>query len=465
MSGDERPGAASPLDVAGRRPQRSGTPPADAPVEVVDDAVCLGCGCTCDDIRLRIQDNRIVAAEKACSLGVAWFGSGVVPVRALDGGVVSTPQRAIDTMARVLTGARAPLVYMAPDVTCETQRQAIAIADLLHATLDSVTSATSLASILAAQQRGRAGATLGEIRNRADVIVFWAVDPAVRHPRFQERYAPAPRGVHVPEGRRSRAVIAVDVGEHRGPSDADLRLAVAPGDEVAALARLTAALTSTGAPESTDSPSGALEELALRLRNGRYVVVVADGETSTGDQPVDRQRSDALVTLSLALNASTRGALSLLRSGGNRSGADAAATWQTGFPLGIDFARGYPRYAPWTGNAVSRVSRGEIDAMLIVGNVTALPAPLQSTSGRIATCVIGPHASESDFSRGAAVVDTGLPGIHSAGTVLRMDDVPLPVRANFRGAEDAEVITRALCERIVAVQRDARLEPPVRISR
>jgi len=432
---------------------------------VVDDAVCLGCGCTCDDIRLRVEDDRIVAAEKACSLGVAWFGTGRVPARALENGVVSSPQQAVETMARILTGARSPLVYMAPDVTCETQRQTVAIADLLHATLDSVTSATSLASILAAQQRGRAGATLGEIRNRADLVVFWGVDPAVRYPRFQERYAPAPVGVHVPEGRRSRTVIAVDVGEQRGPSDADVRLAVAPGEEVATLVRLTAALTSTGTPDSTAPPSGTLEEMALRLRSGRYVVVVADAEAPGGEQRVDRQRADALVALSLALNASTRGALSLLRSGGNRSGADAVATWQTGFPLGIDFARGYPRYSPWSGSAVSRISRGEIDAMLIVGNIAALPAALQSTSSRMATCVIGPHASESDFSRGATVVDTGLPGLHSGGTVLRMDDVPLPVRAIFRGAIDAEVITRALCERIVAVQRDARLEHRPRVGR
>src|SRR6187551_1611419 len=80
--------------------------------------------------------------------------------------------------------------------------------------------------------------------------------------------------------------------------------------------------------------------------------------------------------LSLALNASTRGALSLLRGGGNRSGADAVATWQTGFPLGIDFSRGYPRYSPWSGSAFSRISRGEIDAMLIVGHIAALPVAL-----------------------------------------------------------------------------------------
>ena len=34
-------------------------------LDVVEDAVCLGCGCTCDDIRLRIQDDRIVAADMA----------------------------------------------------------------------------------------------------------------------------------------------------------------------------------------------------------------------------------------------------------------------------------------------------------------------------------------------------------------------------------------------------------------
>jgi len=42
--------------------------------------------------------------------------------------------------------------------------------------------------------------------------------------------------------------------------------------------------------------------------------------------------------------------------------------------------------------------------------------------------VIGPRASVSVLSGGAAVIDTGLPSLHEEGTVLRMDDVPLPVR-------------------------------------
>jgi formylmethanofuran dehydrogenase subunit B len=243
--------------------------------------------------------------------------------------------------------------------------------------------------------------------------------------------------------------------------DADLRLSVAPRDEVTTLVRLAAALSS-GVPQGSTDP---LDTLARRLQSGRYVVVIADADQPHGGQPADRQRADALVVLSHALNASTRGAVSLLRGGGNRTGADAVATWQTGFPLAIDFSRGYPRYAPWNGTAESRVSRGEIDAMLIVGNVSSVPESMTIAAGRITTCVIGPYASNSAFSRGAACVDTGLPGVHADGTVLRMDDVPLPVRATFRGEIDAEVITRALCERIVAVQRDARLDTPARIVR
>ena len=134
--------------------------------------------------------------------------------------------------------ARAPLVYLAPDLTSEAQRAAVAIADQLHAFVDGVTSATAAEGILAAQRRGRASATLGEIRNRADVLVFWAVDPALSYPRFQSRYAPNPAGVHVPNGRADRTVIAVDVGSQRGPDDADVRIQMTAEEESLFLASL-----------------------------------------------------------------------------------------------------------------------------------------------------------------------------------------------------------------------------------
>src|SRR5207249_533353 len=148
-------------------------------------------------------------------------------------------EQALTGGARILTGARHPLVYLAGDISSETQREAVAIADRLHAAIDSL-AATAAPAVLAAQRRGRAGATLGEIRQRADLVVFWAVDPSGRYPRYSSRYAVEPRGVAAPQGRQSRTLIAVDVGENLGPAHSDGRVAIAPGDEVDSLEMMRA---------------------------------------------------------------------------------------------------------------------------------------------------------------------------------------------------------------------------------
>src|SRR5690606_16987330 len=216
-----------------------------------------------------------------------------------------------------------------------------------RATLGSLSSSTVMPSILAAQELGRASATLGEIRNRADVVVFWGVDPATRYPRYWSRYAPGPEGVHVPEGRRSRTVVAVDVGTARGPEDADRRLHVDARREVPVLTMLTALASKpqaadggNGTDAGDDSAAG-LDGIARVMQRGRYVVIVADAEPDPAGPPVDSGRSSALIALAQALNASTRCALSLLRAGGNRNGADASVTAQTGYPAAVDFSAGY----------------------------------------------------------------------------------------------------------------------------
>ncbi|PYO82698.1 MAG: hypothetical protein DMD65_08085, partial [Gemmatimonadetes bacterium] len=107
----------------------------------------------------------------------------------------------------------------------------------------------------------------GEIRQRADVIVFWAVDPADRYPRYASRYAVEPRGLEAPEGRKSRTVIAVDVGPSRGPDDADTRVTIAPEDEVDALGVMRATVQNRwGGDDARFQPAA---ELARRLMQAR----------------------------------------------------------------------------------------------------------------------------------------------------------------------------------------------------
>jgi formylmethanofuran dehydrogenase subunit B len=298
--------------------------------------------------------------------------------------------------------------------------------------------------VLAAQRRGRAGATLGEIRQRADLVVFWAVDPSARYPRYASRYAVEPRGVAAPQGRASRTLIAVDVGERRGPAEAHGRLAIAPVDEVDSLEIMRAVVQERAA--GADARFQPTIDLARRMTEARYAVIVADGEP--GPIPADPARAEALVTLAQALNGPTRCALSTLRGGGNRSGADAVLTWQTGFPFAVDFARGYPSYQPRT-DAAALLGGGEVDAALVIGAPATLPEPVAAALAQVRSVAIGPRASAASFQP-AVVVDTGAAGIHEGGTAFRMDDVPLPLRPSLDGARAALVTVRALRDRLGA---------------
>jgi len=415
-------------------------PLADRTIEHV---TCLGCGCACDDIAVMVEQDRITAVRNACALGEAWFGDGRVPGETHVQGRTVPLERAVNAAARLLTAAERPLVYVAADVSCEAQRAAVAIADRLRAALDAL-GGSAAEGILAAQRRGRAGATLGEIRQRADVIVFWAVDPADRYPRYASRYAVSPRGLQATEGRSSRTVIAVDVGPSRGPDDADTRVTIAPGDEVDSLGVMRAIVQGRlGADDERFRPA---TELARRLLQARYVALVADGEPGLNPPP-DADRAEALLGLAQALNGPTRCALSTLRGGGNRAGADQVLTWQTGFPYAVDFARGYPAYRPRGagGTAAELVTAGEIDAALVVGAAASVPESVARGLGRVATVVIGPRASAAPFAA-AVAIDTGVAGIHEGGLAFRMDDVPLPLRPALPGPRAAAATMQALRE-------------------
>lgn len=411
-------------------------------------ATCLGCGCGCDDLEVVVRNGRIESLSPPCPLAQTWFGTGKVSDRVLAGGQSSEVDAALAAAAELLVGASRLLVVLAPDLTSEAQRAAVALADLLRATVDSATSPTAADGLLAAQRRGRAAATLGELRNRADVLLFWAVDPAARYPRYFERYAVEPVGTHVPDGRRGRTLISVSVGEDRGPSGADVELSLEPDEELAVLSVLRATVLGNTLGDLPDRLRQAAE-IGARLLRARYAAVIHDGEP--GLESRDPLRTDGLLALGQALNNTTRGALSTLRAGGNRSGAEAVLTWQTGYPFAVDLSGGTPRYEPGRRG----LDRGgdAFDAVLVAGSASELPRSAKATLARLPAVVIGPRASESRLDLRVAI-DTGVAGIHEAGTGYRMDDVPLPLTPPLPGRRGAATTLEALL-RAVREQRSA----------
>jgi formylmethanofuran dehydrogenase subunit B len=389
----------------------------------VEHVTCLGCGCACDDIAVTVRDGRIVDTNPACSVGRDWFADGVVPWEVLRDGAPASVEDAIGEAARVLAESQGRLlIYVGADLSSQAQRRAVSLADLLRGTVDSATSDTAAAGLLAAQRSGRATATLGEIRNRADVLLFWGVDPIRRYPRFYSRYAPDPTGVQVPNGRRDRFVIAVNVGTDQGPAGADAALTLEPSEEIAALSLMRASIHGR-TPADLGGVFGEAIDLASRLASARYAVLIHDAEATVQER--NPLRVEGLLALTQALNGPTRAALCSLRAGGNRVGADAVLTWQSGYPVAVEYSRGYPRYVPQR-RGLERLEDGGFKAVLMVGSPAA-DAGVVSALERVNTIVIGPRASQSPF-RARVAIDTGVAGIHEGGTGYRMDEVPLRLR-------------------------------------
>jgi formylmethanofuran dehydrogenase subunit B len=137
-----------------------------------------------------------------------------------------------------------------------------------------------------------------------------------------------------------------------------------------------------------------------------------------------------------------------LRAGGNRNGAESVMTWQTGFPMTVDYSRGVPRYRP-DDAAATLLERGAVDAIVLVGDARAEGIPSMDGVPRV---VIGPWASQAEPAAEVAI-DTGVAGIHEGGMAFRMDDIPLPLRPSLPGpssAPETAFVVEALDARIRA---------------
>lgn len=348
-------------------------------------------------------------------------------------------ERAIRAAADLLLGARLPLIFGLTDSTVEAQRAAVELADLLGAAVDPSTSASHGPSMLAFQNLGRVTASFGEVRNRADVVVFWGVDPERQHPGFLQRYvAPAP-------GAPPRAELAVDVGEARAPDGIALRVEVVPEREIEALWALRAMLRGRSVSEDEEtlgaSPD-ALRALAGQLGGAGYGILFFDGDPPPERR--DRLRAVALTQLVMEANRSARLRMIGIRVPGSPVGAENVLAWQTGYPFAVHFGRGYPRFGPaeFTGEAL--LARGDADAALLVGSNAehVLTPAAREGLDRIPRVLIGAARAE-DFA--ANIVFKTTPPEQTPGSHYRMDGAGLrrpPETADREHPTEEEVLAR-----------------------
>jgi formylmethanofuran dehydrogenase subunit B len=417
---------------------------------IVADAVCTRCGCVCDDIDLSVADGRIVAAERACALGEAWFlrdrGGDHAP--ATIAGQAVALDDAVDEAARILAAARYPLIYGLSDTSCEAQRVAVSIGDWIGACVDTTTSIHHGPSGLAFSGVCEVTCSLGEVRHRGNLVIFWGSNPAESHPRHAERYSLDPEGIFVPGGRADRTCVVVDVRETESARQADLFLRISPGCDFEALWILRAlvkefAVDAAAVEETTGVSLPAWQDLANHMKRARFgVIFYGAGLTMTRGGYVN---SEAVLALARDMNAFTRFVCLPMRGKGNVAGADSVLLWTTGYPFGVNFSRGYPRYNPGEFTAADVLARSEVDAALVIASDPMSDFSSRARKHLASIPYVCMDADETVTARAARVAfRTATYGINTAGAVYRMDDVPLPLRPAVTSTypSDVDVLER-----------------------
>ena len=430
-------------------------------LKIVEDATCTFCGCVCDDIELHVQDDHIVQSKRACVLGTAWFLNHHVEERpsCLVEGRPADVEQGVERASQILVRAKYPLVYGLSDTTVESQRVAVAIADWIGGNVDTTTSVCHGPSGMAFQGVGEVTCTLGEVRNRGDMIIFWGSNPAESHPRHFTKYSLMPKGMFVPRGRKDRTCVIVDVRKTKSAKAADIFIQIKPRCDFEALWTLRALaqgveLDAEDVERQTGQPLARWQDLMDRMKACRFgVIFFGMGLTMTRGKHAN---SEAILALTRDMNRYTRFTCKPNRGHGNVTGADNVVTWRTGYPFGVNLARGYPRFNPGEYTASDVLARGEADAALMLASdpMSNFSQPAREHLSSIPYVALDPK--ETPTTRGATVAFTvATYGINVGGTVYRMDDVPIPLRPAFPSPHpsDYDVLSR-IENRVRQLKRD-----------
>jgi formylmethanofuran dehydrogenase subunit B len=294
---------------------------------------------------------------------------------------------------------------------------------------------------------GKVSCTLGEVKNRADFMIYWGGNPAECHPRHFTKYSLMQKGKYTPNGRKDRTMVLVDIRETPSAKAADVFLQIRPGKDFEVITALRAILKGQRVDEALVNETGLtlvqMQELIDMMKAARFgVIFFGMGVSMTRGKHMN---SAGILMLAAEMNAFTKFVCMPMRGHGNVTGSDVVMRYTTGYPFGVSLCRGYPRFNPGEFSTVDLLVRGDNDACLVLGADpgATMPQPAIDHLARIPTITLDPKLTHT--SRLSRVhITTAVTGISAPGTAYRMDEIPLPLRPALKSPypTDEEIVRR-----------------------
>jgi formylmethanofuran dehydrogenase subunit B len=396
----------------------------------MQDTVCCGCSVVCDDVAVELTKSGFQSVG-LCKLGHEYCNSFTNRSRLKAPLIKSKTGKqkrvalssALDSAAKRLQESTKPLLLGWSNSPNETIQQGLALSRKVKGVFDS-TASYEYGQLLEHKLHGgdQHQQLLDLVRNQADHIIYWGVNPAESHHRHASRYTVFPKGEKIPEGRESRIVSVIDIRDTESMRLANHQLILTPetGD-VSFLQALIAELEGTAStpPASVGgAPAIGFLSFAKQLRSSEFIALFYGNgllHSTHGSQSLPlltktvsllNQNGRKCVTLPMVAYCNTIGAV--------KTSLKAAKA-----PFSVDFTSSKPSVAPLP---LKELAQGRFDAALIVGwdALSLLPGPAARALRSLPIISLSTHPTLT--TREAHIVfPTALTGVEAGGHVHRMD--------------------------------------------
>ena len=374
---------------------------------------CPACSLLCDDLVVSSDGS---VETHGCEKAAAFFQiqTGSEPVHHVDGKPASL-ELAVSNAVKILNQSKAPLICGLEQMTTQAQQIAWKIADQIGATIDTTLTNQGRSGLFSLQRVGSVTASLGEIAQRSDLVLFWFCDPEQTHPRLLERLG---------KSQTKRQIVVVGEPRNLTAARADQFLKI-PADRAAdALSILRAQLLGVKATAQIESPQ--LIELAELLKSASYGSIFY-GQTDE-DSAFDLA-NESLAALIRTLNQSTRFVGMKLRIDSNAISAENVLAWSSGYAMAVNHAAKFPRSNWLEYSAETVLTRGECDAVLFAtaADLKTGMAGLSNVAQQHLASIPRIAISPIENLPVEVSIATGVAGINVGGELCRNDDVMMPL--------------------------------------
>ncbi|VVB97648.1 Uncharacterised protein [uncultured archaeon] len=417
-------------------------------------ATCPGCALLCDDIDVIVENNRIKETRNACRRGAARMKGCF---NRLAPSIAQKPvdiESAIRKAAEILKVAKSPMLFGFSNSTCEAQVKGIQLAKKLGAIIDDTSSFCQGLLIETIFQEKFRTCMLEDVRNKADVLVYWGSDAQDSEPRHLSRFSYFPRGESRQRGyEEDRIAVAIDVRESNTAKICKGHFyRIQPKGDREFILALTDALSGK---VPAYEPKKILE-LAAILKKAEFGVIFA------GIGLTYSIKEDMEILVALADKLSNFHIMPMVGHY-NMRGFNENLFKETGFVNRVKFEGKAVQHSP--AEVLDTPSRGvtlvhddkysivealrneSIDALLVAGSdpLSSLPRSLVRHLASIPVICIDPCVTMTSKIT-AVTIPCAVSGVESGGTAVRMDGKKIELSKIIESdyPTDEELLTRLM---------------------